>query len=101
MFTLANSDGRFIMLRCIECSQAAYFEKDKFEKITPECVILKDNINITCEKCGAVQPKDKKIITLEPQNAAPNYDSSTKSDLPYWLTRDISSEEMMRAVIFK
>ena len=99
MFTLANSDGRFIMLRCLECGQAAYFEKDKFETITPDCVILKDNINITCEKCGASQSKDKKVIHLEPQTTAPVYNSAPDSKLPYWFTRDITSEELCRAIV--
>lgn len=99
MFTLANSDGRFIMLRCLECGQTAYFEKDNFETITPDCVILKNNINITCEKCGASQSKDKKVIHLEPQTAAPKYDSTPDSKLPFWMTRDITSEELCRAIV--
>lgn len=66
MFILANSLGRFIMLRCCECGENLFVEPDKFKNITEDYVILKDNIKIGC-KCGATQSKDDRYIPLEPQ----------------------------------
>lgn len=67
MFILANSLGRFVMLRCCECGENLFVETDKFKEITEDYVILKDNIKISCKKCGVSQPNDERFIPLEPQ----------------------------------
>lgn len=104
MFTLlstllANEPPYCVTLHCCECENNFFAECGKFETITPDCVILKDNINITCEKCGTSQPKDKKVIYFEPQTAVPKNDSVPNSKLPFWMTRDITSEELCRSIV--
>lgn len=96
---LANEPPYCVTLHCCECGNNFLADCNNFETITPDCVILKNNINITCEKCGASQSKDKKVIHLEPQTAAPKYDSVHASKLPFWMTRDITPEELCRAIV--
>lgn len=96
MFILANSSGRFIMLRCCECDKTMFVETDKFKTIAEDHVVLKDNINISCDNCGKSQPNDKKYIPLEQQIIREQYQPT--SNLPYWMTRDITTEELMSAI---
>lgn len=100
MFILANSDGRFIMLRCCECGETQLIEKQYFSAVTPDHVILKDNAKLTCKNCNSFQPVSERYICLEPQitNASPQ--TAPQSNLPFWMTRDITTEELMRTVIF-
>ncbi|MBE6845444.1 MAG: hypothetical protein E7508_07015 [Ruminococcus sp.] len=100
MFILTNSDGRFILLRCCECGETAVFERNQFKTLTPDYVILKDNQKITCEKCGTPQPDSDKFISLEPQFVSDNSQTVPESKLPFWATREITSEELMRTIIF-
>lgn len=99
MFILANSSGRFVMLRCCECGENLFVETDKFKKITENHVILKDDIKVTCDKCKVSQPENERFIPLEPQIIR-NSPQPSDSNLPFWMTRDITTEELLGAVIY-
>ena len=100
MFTLVNSDGNLIMFRCCECDETIFLEKHQLKTITPDYVILDDNTEITCEKCGISHPKSEKFISLEPQYISCDFQTAPESNLPFWMTRDITTEELMRTIIF-
>lgn len=100
MFILANSDGRFILLRCCECGETVLIEKDKFKSISTDYVILKNDVKITCEKCGISHPKEDRYIPLEPQIIHEEYLQSPSSNLPFWMTRDVTTEEILGAIIY-
>lgn len=67
MFKLANSSGRFVLLRCQCCDNVEVFDKDYFETIQSDCVALKPNTEIKCSKCQSVHTSENKLIPLEPQ----------------------------------
>lgn len=100
MFILANSDGRFIMLRCCECGETQFIEKQYFSAVTSDHVILKDNARLTCKNCNSVHTDSESYICLEPQITNASSQTAPESDLPFWMTRDITTEELMRTVIF-
>ncbi len=99
MFILANSLGRFVMLRCCECGENLFVETDKFKEITEDYVILKDNAKITCNKCGVSQPNNERFIPLEVQ-IIHNSPQAPDSMLPFWMTRDITTEELLGAISY-
>ena len=100
MFMLTNSDGRFIMLRCCECDETRFLEKHHFKTITSDYVILDDNTEIRCEKCGITHPESDRYIALESQISYNTPQTAPESNLPFWMTRDITTEELMRTIIF-
>lgn len=67
MFKLANSSGRFVLLRCQCCDNVEAFDKDYFETIQSDCVALKSNTEIICSKCQTVHTSENKLIPLEQQ----------------------------------
>lgn len=98
MFILANYSEHLVMLRCCECRQYTFVETDKFKTITHDYVILKDYAKITCENCGASQLQEERYIPLEPQTIREEFLTPPKSKLPFWATRPITTEELLRAI---
>ena len=69
MFNSTGIIGAFeppyiVILRC-ECGNAQMVSTDNFEIIKDEYLTLKDDIKITCEKCGKIHTD--KIICKEQQ----------------------------------
>lgn len=99
MFILANYSEHLVMLRCCECRQYTFVETDKFSTITPDHVILKDDVKICCENCSSKQPQDERYLPLEPQIISDEYVTTPENDLPFW-AKPITTEELLRAIIY-
>lgn len=95
---LAHEPPYCVSLRCCECSDTLLVDTDKFQTITPDHVILKENVNITCEKCGASQPKGDNFITFETELPSAEISTAPMSDIPYWMKRHITAKELLRAI---
>ena len=65
--SFAEAPFFFVRLRCLECDNVVEINNDKFEKISPKYVILKEGVNVTCDQCGSTQPEDERYLPLEPQ----------------------------------
>lgn len=104
MFKLieCNRNYKFVLLRCQSCSESEAFDNDNFESLEPQSVTVKRGVKIICSKCGNSQPIDNRIITLEPQNdlITPAPVHTQKSNLPFWLTRNVTAKELMRTIDF-
>lgn len=57
-----------IILRC-ECGNAQMVNTDNFEIVKDKYVVLKEGIEVTCDKCGASQPLDERYLPLENQHS--------------------------------
>lgn len=69
MFELSSNSERFVMLRCCECGDTLFSDIDNFEIIKDKYVVLKEGIEITCERCGISQPLDERYLPLENQHS--------------------------------
>lgn len=63
---LAHQPPYIIALRC-ECGHEVTVDTNSFKVIKEDYVILKNGIEVTCDKCGASQPLDERYLPLEPQ----------------------------------
>ncbi|MDD6991612.1 MAG: hypothetical protein PUI48_07275 [Oscillospiraceae bacterium] len=97
---LAHEPPYCVSLRCCECGEDHLVDTDKFQTISHDFVVLKDNVKLSCERCGSTQPQDERYIPLEPQIIREEYLPSTESKLPYWMERDVTTEELLRAIVF-
>ena len=70
MFELSSNSERFVMLRCCECGDTLFSDIDNFEIIKDKYVVLKEGIEITCEKCGISQPLNERYLPLENQHSS-------------------------------
>lgn len=99
MFILANYSEHLVMLRCCECRQYTFVETDKFTTISPDHVILIDNVIISCENCGSKQPQDERYLPLEPQIISNEYVTTPENNLPFW-AKPITTEELLMAIVY-
>lgn len=104
MLQLVFSGCAFERLHCVDlrcdCGDNISVDTDNFEEVTHDYVIIKKNVVVICSKCGRTFKPDDRYISLEPQNVCEQYQSSSISNPPYWLTRDITTEELLRAIIY-
>lgn len=96
---LANYSEHLVMLRCCECCEYTFVETDKFSAISPDHVILKDNVKISCENCGSKQPQDERYLPLEPQIISNEYVTTPENNLPFW-AKPITTEELLMAIVY-
>lgn len=90
-----------IVLRCCECRNTIMVNTDNFETVKKDYVILKDNVKVTCPKCGKSQPRNERYIPQEPQIIRNTYVCpDKKSKAPFWMTRPITTEELLTAIDF-
>lgn len=105
MFKLIECDHRykFILLRCLECNDGNAFDNDNFEVLQKDKVVIKKGVNIICPKCGASQPMNERLLTLESPTSLPvqpKCRGTKKSQPPFWMTRPITTQELMSAIDF-
>ncbi|MDE7293576.1 MAG: hypothetical protein K2N72_04040 [Oscillospiraceae bacterium] len=102
MFQMTFSACAFERLHCVylrcECGNEIYIDTDNFKEVTETYVILKKNAKVTCPKCGKSQPRNERFIPQEPQIIR-NAPTAKKSKLPFWMTREATTEEIMRTII--
>ena len=65
-----------------------------------EILISEKDAKIACEKCGISHPKEDRYIPLEPQIIREEYLQSPSSNLPFWMTREVTTEEILGAIIY-
>lgn len=104
MLQLAFSGCAFERLHCVdlrcECGNSISVDTDDFEDVKHDYVIIKKNVTVTCPKCGRSYTPDDRYISLESQVIREQSDTASDSKLPYWMTRDVTTEELLRAIIY-
>lgn len=104
MLQLAFSGCAFERLHCVdlrcECGDSISVDTDNFEEVDHDYVIIKPNVTVTCSKCGRTYTPKDRYIPLEPQIIREEYQPSPDSNLPYWMTRDVTTEELLRAIVY-
>lgn len=103
MLQLAFSRCAFERLHCVDlrcdCGNSISVDTDNFEDVKHDYVIIKKNVTVTCSKCGHTYTPNDRYIRLEQQNRE-QYQPSPDSNLTYWMTRDITSEELLGAIVY-
>lgn len=105
MFKLISSSDVGVILRCQYCENLQSFSKECFEDIQPNMVIFKQNYKvITCHACRKTHHINSRTIKRE--LPTPSFSQtvhtpkpSNKSKLPFWMTREATTEEIMRTII--
>lgn len=105
MFKMIFSGCAYESLHCVdlrcECGSQIEVDTDNFKEVQKTYVILKDNVKVTCPKCGKSQPRNERYIPQEPQIIRNTYTSpDKKSKAPFWMTRPITTQELMSAIDF-
>ena len=103
MFKLTGymDDEKTAMLRC-ECGKVKTITYSNLSIHYSKYCMLKDGVELICPYCGRKQTE--KYIPLESQSVNVQNQTSSKhqhlsaSNLPYWMTRDITTEELMSAI---
>lgn len=103
MLQLAFSGCAFERLHCVDlrcdCGNSISVDTDNFEDVKHDYVIIKKNVAVTCSKCGHTYTPNDRYIRLEQQNRE-QLKPYPDSNLPYWMTRDITSEEILGAIVY-
>lgn len=71
MFKMIFSGCAYESLHCVdlrcECGTSVEVDTDNFNEVQKTYVVLKNNVKVTCPKCGKSQPRNERFIPQEPQ----------------------------------
>lgn len=74
MFEMTSNDVAYVAPYCVflncDCGNETYIETDKLETINDKYCVLKDNVTVTCPKCGKSQSAPDKYIPKKAENSA-------------------------------
>lgn len=88
-----------VSLRC-ECGESIDVDTDNFDDVQHDYVIIKENISVTCPRCGKVHTPSNRYIPQEPQIIRETSQQSANSKRPYWTTRDITTDELLGTLFY-